>query len=365
MKIAILSNHSYPMSGGSEKVIKQISESMSNKFGIQVDVFSKNVFSSFRNNNVNYIPLPITFKDLSHKINKNSYDHVFIYGDLFAYFQLFLENIDNFNCKKSVVLVGANCILKNHKLSKILRNNKDKINIVTHSNEYIDAKICRDWSIPYRVIPNAIDLNEFALNKDNNFKKDFNIKKKLVTVVSNFFPGKGQEIVPPIVNKLKNNITLAFIYSSVNYSLVSNSENKTKENIDRFYNHLDFLFLKDLKRKEVISAFMSSDVFLFPSKKEVAPLVVMEAMASKLPWISLPVGNTPDLSGGIIVPPRGSDINGYIYSPETISTFAEKLDILLEDELLRKKLGEEGRDYIEKNHDWGKVQNMYHELFTN
>jgi glycosyltransferase involved in cell wall biosynthesis len=362
MKLAILSNHSYPMTGGSEKVVKQISDSMRNDFNVHVDVFSRNVINKLTENNVNYYPLPFNFPDFHAKLNKNQYDHILIYGDLFFHTQKFIENIDTILGKKSIVLVGANNCLKNYKISSLLKKNCNKIRVVTHSNNYSDSQACRDWNIPFKVIHNSVDFREF--NKKSDFRKKFNFKEEdnLILTVSNFFPGKGHEYLPEIAKRVNNKLKFIIVHSTINYDLVINTENKLKENIERFYNHLDFTFLKDLKRDDVLSSFMSCDLFLFPSRKEVSPLVLLESMAAKLPWLSCPVGNSTDLKGGLIIHPRGNSMDGCIFSDDTFKSFAEKLDYLIENKDIRKRMGEEARLQVENEYNWENIKHQYYDL---
>lgn len=55
------------------------------------------------------------------------------------------------------------------------------------------------------------------------------------------------------------------------------------------------------RRATVEDAMASADVFLLPSSVECSPLVIIEAMAAGLPWVSYDVGNVRELSGGLVV----------------------------------------------------------------
>ena len=56
MKLGICCNHSYPHCGGSERIIQQIAESMSNKYHHKVDILSFSIKKTLYNNNVKLIP---------------------------------------------------------------------------------------------------------------------------------------------------------------------------------------------------------------------------------------------------------------------------------------------------------------------
>lgn len=48
-------------------------------------------------------------------------------------------------------------------------------------------------------------------------------------------------------------------------------------------------------------AVAAADLFLFTSRVECAPLVIIEAMAAGTPWVSYEVGNVAELAGGVVV----------------------------------------------------------------
>jgi len=59
--------------------------------------------------------------------------------------------------------------------------------------------------------------------------------------------------------------------------------------------------LTGVPRELVVAAYHQADLFLFGSLVECAPLVILEAMASGTPWVSTPVGNVPELPGGVVI----------------------------------------------------------------
>jgi glycosyltransferase involved in cell wall biosynthesis len=94
-------------------------------------------------------------------------------------------------------------------------------------------------------------------------------------------------------------------------------------------------------------AIASADIFLFTSRLECAPLVIIEAMAAATPWVSFDVGNVAELPGGIVVANEGE-----------LRAAARQI---LDGE--RPELGDEGRKAWEAEHRWDDVVLRYESVF--
>jgi glycosyltransferase involved in cell wall biosynthesis len=98
-----------------------------------------------------------------------------------------------------------------------------------------------------------------------------------------------------------------------------------------------------------------SDIFVLPSLSEGAPNVIMEANSSGLPVIATEVGEIPQMildgKTGILVKPK--DVNGLVNA----------LKRLIDDPLLAKEMGKNGRKRMEEEYDWEivckKIENAY------
>jgi glycosyltransferase involved in cell wall biosynthesis len=98
----------------------------------------------------------------------------------------------------------------------------------------------------------------------------------------------------------------------------------------------------------VARAIAAADLFLFTSRVECAPLVILEAMAAGTPWVSYDVGNVSELPGGVVA-----------------GSFRELVDGARE--VLhgcRPELGPAGRQAWEANHRWEKIVPRYESVFT-
>jgi glycosyltransferase involved in cell wall biosynthesis len=184
--------------------------------------------------------------------------------------------------------------------------------------------------------------------------------------VSNFFYGKGQELISAVCKqgyksglKFTKDSAIVFIYNSIKYRYAESFLNNCK-NIMKPYKHY---FFRDLPREDVVAAFKCSDIFLFTSKKEVSPLVILEAQAAGLPWVSMDVGDIEDRKGGIIVPVSGYDLKGYkCPTPEAIKRYTEISYSIISDRDIRKNLIKSGKEDIKK-YDWSNIYSLYDKVF--
>lgn len=364
MKIGICVNHSYPHVGGSEKVAQQIAESLVSSCNCQCLVFSGTTKNPFVHNNVEYHPifdLGAKFVDYTKKLGIQS---MLVYSDYFRHWPIMINNPKSLGYKLALATVGMNATLEKPILLKRLVQNKDIIKLITHSNSYQDYKLCEAKGLDTIVIPNGVDLNEFKVNK-GLFRSKYDLKdKKILLCVSNFFPGKGQEHLIPICKSL----------SIKDYCLVSISSTPSFQAAEilktRFKNlsaqeGINMKMFTDLPREEVISAFIDADIFVFPTQKEVAPLVVLEAMAAQTPWISMPVGNVASLEGGIVIPSNGKDPNGNcLYNEQVYELFAKYISTVVNDENFSKELTDKGIEMISSTYSWDSIFKSYYDVLT-
>ena len=367
MKLAIACNHSFPHIGGSEKVIHQIAQYLTIYFKWDVSIFSRFINKKIDHEGVKYIPCKNGFVS---QLKKHKPDHTLIYSDCFNYWDDFLNHIESIPGTKSVALVGMNHMVGNRGSFKtfLSKARAGKITSITHSDNYQDYIKCVSNNIDVCVIPNGVDISEFDNNK-TNFRNEYNLDdRKIILCVSNYFPGKGQEHLLRVFSDLKkriyqNNWQCVMISSTVNFLPSRILHKRVKNSMKQLGNNIKFIH--DISRKHVVAAFNSASVFVFPSQKEVAPLVLLESQACKLPWIAMPVGNARLLDGGIILPSPGANRLGFAsYSDETYTAFTDEIVSLLFNEERNKEIGDKGRSQIESKLNWSKIVEQYNEVFS-
>jgi glycosyltransferase involved in cell wall biosynthesis len=94
-------------------------------------------------------------------------------------------------------------------------------------------------------------------------------------------------------------------------------------------------------REELSHIMAGTDIFLLSSILEGQPLAIVEAMAYGCPIVSTNVGGIPELIT--------DGKNGLLCPPKNPQCLAEKIGLLIDDPILRKRLGSAARNYYENS----------------
>ena len=212
---------------------------------------------------------------------------------------------------------------------------------VYHSSKYQDFEFAINHGFRNSVvIPNGVGEDEFENSHEINFREKYGIKNKFMGLcVANYFKSKGHiRIIEALKKANRNDITVVFI----------GKDGEELNNLKKNAEGLNIIFLKDIEREETVSAFEQADLFLFGSYIEAFPLVILEAMASKTPFVSTDCGNVRELKGGIVC-------------EENEITF--NINKLLDNESLRKQLAYEGYTEWKEKYTWESITDKYEELY--
>ncbi|MCF0054512.1 glycosyltransferase family 1 protein [Dyadobacter sp. CY356] len=110
------------------------------------------------------------------------------------------------------------------------------------------------------------------------------------------------------------------------------------------------IFTGTLDHLQLSQLYASSDIFLFTSISETYGNVVLEAMASGLPCVIADGGGSADLVT--------QGVNGFKCHPENEGDYVEKMQILINDPMLRQQFSKRGRNYS-LCLDWNRLTNLY------
>lgn len=123
------------------------------------------------------------------------------------------------------------------------------------------------------------------------------------------------------------------------------------------------LLIKDLPRTLTVSAYKEADVLLFPSNIEASPLVLYEAMAAGIPFLTTDVGNSKEIiewsQGGLLLP-TSIDEDGMSHA--NIIESAHLLSRVRQG-ILGAKLGAKGHKAWERRFTWETITKQYEKLY--
>ncbi|KKR49033.1 MAG: Second mannosyl transferase [Candidatus Magasanikbacteria bacterium GW2011_GWC2_40_17] len=210
------------------------------------------------------------------------------------------------------------------------------------------------------VIHNGIDLEKINfLDKETAKKEIFQFTQDdklkdcfILGTIANFYKTKGLSILLNIFQELvKTNDKLRLVIIG-NGPEKNNLEKQIKEN--------------GLEKKVVLTGILSDaykylkafDIFVLPSIKEGFPYALLEAMAAGLPIVATKVGAIPEIIE--------DEKEGLVVSPQNNQELKEKLEILINEPDLRKKIGESAKEKAQKYNLKNTVlqtKNIYNSLF--
>lgn len=104
-----------------------------------------------------------------------------------------------------------------------------------------------------------------------------------------------------------------------------------------------YTFTDFLTKEELRALYQSVDAFVFPSKADTLPLVILEAMASSLPVVASNVGG---------IPFEVTEDTGVLVPPGDPARLAAALDRICESQALRAAMGRSGRQRVSEHFSW-------------
>lgn len=185
---------------------------------------------------------------------------------------------------------------------------------------------------------NTVDVQWFAQRKAelDNHKEEIKIQRgfpqHIVLFSGQLVKRKGLTTLLKAFEKIDN--------EDLGLVVVGDGPERSKyEDFVRRKGLKNFYFEGNQNREKLCEYYTIADIFVLPSFIEVWGLVVNEAMACELPVLcSSMAGAARDLVR--------EGINGYTFDPHNSDELTDKLILLLNDEGLRKKMGEQSKKII-------------------
>lgn len=112
--------------------------------------------------------------------------------------------------------------------------------------------------------------------------------------------------------------------------------------------------VKSFPLSEMPKVYQASDVFVLPSENEPFGQVFIEAMSCGIPVIGTKVGGIPEIIS--------DDINGYLVQPDDASRLAQRIEKLLNDDIIRDAFIKAGIKTIQNNFTSERQFSNFHKI---
>lgn len=216
-----------------------------------------------------------------------------------------------------------------------------EVDLITANTKYTETLLHQlTTSQKVEILPVGLDTGKFkkmGIKKEDNFT---------ILFVGRLIELKGSHMAIEILN-------LLFQKGRQNIKLKIVGEGELKHQLEESIENYDLQEKVELtgalSQERIIELMETADVFLLPGiydktgRAETQGLVIQEAQAMELPVIVSDVGG---MKYGLI-----DGETGFVVKENDIEGFADKIELLIEDEALRTEMGRKGREYVVANFD--------------
>lgn len=420
MKILICAEFFHPSVGGVQEVVKQIARRLAangHEITIATTKIPARILDNFEKIKIESFSISGNLANgISGEIDRyrsyvkeGDFDILFIYAAQQWTFDALIDILDEINAKKVFVPCGFSALYDDNytdyfaRLPAVL----NKIDgLIFHSKTYRDYVFAKEHSLGNLFfIPNGADNVEFEIPiKGFRLNNSIADDETLLMTVGSLNGAKGHlEIAealsllnydkpitlilngsqmprhnPSFMSKLKglDMASLKRLIKSKLFAYISRWRGRRSyfEKLDLFikevnrgkYGKNKRVLLTDLPRDQLISCYFESDLFVFASNIEYSPLVLFEAAAAGLPFLSVSVGNVPEIAewtkGGVVCP---SETNNNGYTSVNVAVLSKQIELLLNNTDEMYRLGKNGRTAWKEKFNWDLISSEYEAIFVN
>jgi len=353
MRVLMVTPGYYPIVGGTESMVKILSTEL-NRTGVTTDILTFNMdkkwspkwsnkieiidnLKIYRIAGLKWFPVPSSRFNMDINLIPGRFTQILKQYDIIHYHEL------EYSFPLFSLMINKPKILHLHGIFfNILKKYPINRMILLHAADYyfaINKKMIPELielGIPKDRIyyfPNFIDTKFFIPSKEKIFNT--------ILFVGRIIPEKGLNILLKSLEKIHNKVHL-FIIGPQDFSSVFFQNIINLIEIENQRGKHKITYLGTFEQRDLISWYQKSSILVLPSVGEEAfGIVILEALACGTPVIATNVGGVPeafeDGKNGILVPANNAKKLG------------EAIDYLLDNENIRIKFGENGRNWVEKN----------------
>ncbi len=198
----------------------------------------------------------------------------------------------------------------------------------------------------FGIVSPSIDEKKFKVMTRVGLRKKIGVEnnKKIIFSIGRFVEKKGFVYLIEAMHYVKSDGAVCVIAGHGPLEKELKQMVKGKGLSDKI------IFIGEVQNADVPLWMNEADIVVIPSivdsrgETETLGIVALEATACGKPVIVSKVGGLIDVVK--------DGFNGFLVKPKNPKEIAKKLNILLKDEILRKRMSKNARDYTEKNFSW-------------
>lgn len=374
----------YPSKGGSQEVVRQLSERLV-KLGHDVTVATTKLpdRQSKLINGVKIVEFEISgnevrgysgdINEYKNFLRKSSFDVIMNYAAQQWATDLCFQVIDEIKAKKVLVPCGFSGLYDEsyktyfEKMPEIMKKYDASVYL---SDNYRDINFVRDHQLNnLHLIPNGAGEDEFLPRTKVDIRRKLGIPENhfLILLVGSHTGVKGHAEAIEIFKRAKiQDVTLLIIGNDLGGGCTNKchlTEFLLKFSLNFKINRKK-LIIADLTRQETVDAYKQSDLFLFPSNIEASPIVLFESIAAKTPFLTTDVGNSGEIiewTGGGKLLPTKRDKEGYSHAEIDLS--ARTLEKTISDKKDLARMATKGFSAWKQKFSWEKIAKEYEKLY--
>lgn len=236
----------------------------------------------------------------------------------------------------------------NNTFLKSLLNKSDRI-IITQPKYLEYSKYLKKYKDKVVVLPNAVDIEVFKKSKSKKKKNSI----FFLSVLDEFHRYKGLDYLLQSIKEIKKKIPSIKLYVAGKGKLLDEYKELAKNlDIEKNVNFLGYVSDGDL-----IRYYNESELFVLPSidHNEGFGIVLLESLSCKTPVITTNIVGIADEikknNCGIVVEPKNSN------------QLSKAIINLIQNDKLKRQMGDNGRKLVEKRYSWKKVAKDMEKLY--
>jgi len=206
-----------------------------------------------------------------------------------------------------------------------------------------------------KVIHNGVDLEKWRRIPSEKVRASYGIPEKYVLFFGRTTKQKGIDVLIDAAGMIDPSAKIVICTAGADtkeYLAEIEARARSKDNI---------IFInKMLDEDECVAIYSGASVFACPSVYEPFGIINLEAMACGVPVVASRVGGIKE----IVIDGE----TGYFVEPGNPKQLADKINLLLADEVVSRKMGEAGRRRVEERFSWRiiarRTKELYEEIIT-